>query len=421
MKRTFHAWLPVLGLALVLALGLAATATQVSAQAQKGGVIDGQVVNGTAGGPAIGAGITVTLYLVQSDTVTGTLQTATDSAGQFHFEGLATDPDISYWPEAVYLGVTYTSAAPVEFKEGQATQTVTLPVYETTDDDSQIAIDSGHIIVESFGTMLRISEAYLFGNGGDRTYVGRPGPEGQVTTVGIPLPPDAVGLAFGEEVPTDRFVQSEGKLLDTEPVPPGKETLTIFYSYHVPVTDSSVHIERSYNYPITALTVLLTQPGLALSSVQLLDGGLQAFMDQEFAVYTAVDLAAGTPLAVDLTVEATEVTESTATTETGKPITDNQELLRGLGFGLAILAVLGAVIYTLLTAHPLRSAPGLPTVGSRPPAATLPTVAALASNPQARPLLAELADLEEAFEAGQVDEETYRRQRAEKWEALRSL
>ncbi len=364
MKRTIHTWLPVLGLAVVLALGLAVTATQASAQAQGSGVIDGQVVNGTAGGPAIGAGITVTLYLIQSDTVTGTLPpsmttTTTDSAGRFRFEGLATDPDISYWPEAVYLGVPYTSAEPVALGEGQATQAVTLPVYETTDDDSQITIDSGHIIVESFGTMLRISEAYLFGNGGDRTYAGRPGPEGQVTTVGIPLPSDAVGLAFGDEASADRFVQSEGKLLGTEPVPPGQETLTIFYSYHVPVTGSSVRVERSYDYPIAALTVLLTQPGLALSSGQLLDGGSQTFMDQEFAVYTAVDLAAGAPLVVDLTVEATEATGSTTTTETGisqavgagKPITDNQGLLRGLGFGLAGLAVLGAVIYPLLTAQ----------------------------------------------------------------------
>ena len=103
------------------------------------------------------------------------------------------------------------------------------------------------------------------------------------------------------------------------------------------------------------------------------------------------------------------MTGSTTTTETGAPITDNQGLLRGLGFGLAGLAVLGAVLYPLLTAR------------RRPPAAALPAAAALAANPQARPLLAELASLEEAFEAGQVDEEIYQQQRAEKWEALRSL
>jgi hypothetical protein len=65
MKRTIQAWLPVLGVLLFLALCLAMTATGASAQAQGSGVIDGQVVNGTAGGPAIGAGITVTLYLFQ--------------------------------------------------------------------------------------------------------------------------------------------------------------------------------------------------------------------------------------------------------------------------------------------------------------------------------------------------------------------
>jgi len=64
------------------------------------------------------------------------------------------------------------------------------------------------------------------------------------------------------------------------------------------------------------------------------------------------------------------------------------------------------VLYPLLTAQ--RQLPAVP-------------VSAPASNPQARPLLTELADLQEAFEAGQVDEETYRRQRAEKWEALKSL
>jgi hypothetical protein len=407
MKRTIHNWSPVLGLAVILALGLTITVTVGSAQAQGSGVIDGQVVNGTAGGPAIGAGITVTLHLIQSEAETGTMQTTTDSAGRFRFEGLATDLDRSYWPEAVYLGVTYTFTGLVTFEQGQMTQAVTLPVYEMTDDDSQIVIESGHIIVESFGTVLRVSEVYLLGNGGDRTYAGRPGTEGQVTTVGIPLPPDAVGLAFGEGVSANRFVQSEGKLLDTAPVPPGQETLTIFYSYHMPVTDNSVHMERSYDYPITALSILLAQPGLALSSGQLLDSGSQSFMDQQFAVYTAVDLPAGAPLAVDLTVEPTEATASTTTTaEAGKPITDNQGLLRGLGFGLAGLVVLGAVLYPLLTAQ------------RRPLAAATP---ALAANSQARPLLAELADLEEAFEAGQVDEETYQRQRAEKWEALRSL
>ena len=412
MKRTIHGWLPLLGLAAILALSLAVTATQASAQAQGSGVIDGQVVNGTAGGPAIGSGITVTLHVIQGEDETATRQTATDTAGRFRFEGLATGQDWTYWIEAVYLGVPYMMPQIVTLEEGQPSQAVTLPVYEVGDDGSQIAIDSGHIIVESFGTVLRISEVYLISNGGDRAYAGRPGPGGMATTVGLPIPPEAMGLAFTEDVPAGRFIQSTGKLLDTEPVPPGQKTATISFSYHLPVEDSSVRIEKSYDYPITLLQVLLAQPGLTLRSSQLLDGGVEPFGDKEFAVYlTGATLPAGAPLAVDLTVAATGMAGAPATTETGpsqaagagKPISDNQGLLRALGFGLAGLTVLAAVLYPLLTAR------------RRPPAA------ALASNPQARPLLAELAALEEAFEAGQVDEEAYRRQRAEKWEALRSL
>lgn len=405
MKRTIHGWLPLLGLAVILALSLAVTATQASAQAQGSGVIDGQVINGSAGGPAIGSGITVTLHVIQGEDETGARQTTTDAAGRFRFEGLATGQDWAYWIEAVYLDVPYMMPQVVTLEEGQTTQIVTLPVYEVGDDGSQIAIDSGHIIVESFGTVLRISEVYLLSNGGDRTYAGRPGPDGLVTTVGLPIPSDAMGLAFTGDVPAGRFVQSGERLLDTEPVPPGQETLTISYSYHLPVRDSSVRIERSYDYPVSLLQVLLAQPGLALRSGQLLDGGVEPFGDRQFAVYvTGAALPAGAPLSFDLAVQAVEAAGPAATAAgAGKPISDNQGLLRALGFGLAGLAVLAAVLYPLLTAR------------RRPPAA------ALASNPQARPLLAELAGLEEAFEAGQLDEEAYRRQRAEKWEALRSL
>jgi hypothetical protein len=42
-------------------------------------------------------------------------------------------------------------------------------------------------------------------------------------------------------------------------------------------------------------------------------------------------------------------------------------------------------------------------------------------DPKARRLLAELADLEEGFESGQIDEATYQRERAAKYEALKAL
>ena len=80
--------------------------------------------------------------------------------------------------------------------------------------------------------------------------------------------------------------------------------------------------------------------------------------------------------------------------------------MRWLGFALSGLAVVAAVVY------PLAARRKVPAPASAPK---------LARNPQARQLLAELVALEEALEAGQIDEETYARQRAEKYEALKAL
>jgi hypothetical protein len=289
---------------------------------------------------------------------------------------------------------------------GQAMATTPLTLSVTTGDGSLITIDSGHLVIESFGTVLRVSELYLFGNQADQPYTGRPGPQGQVTTVQVPLPQDAVGLAFAEGISATNFVQVEDGLWDTRPVPPGQETLQIFYSYHLPVMGDTVRLERSYAYPVGALNILLAQPGLALRSDQLLDMGLQTFQDRQYHVYGAANLPADALLTIDLLVEAVEEVAPTAPPQPATPITDDQDLLRWLGFGLAGLAVVGAVLYSLLTRQRRASAQAAP---------------ALNANPEARRLLVELADLEEAYEAGRIDEETWQQQRAEKREAIKSL
>ena len=91
---------------------------------------------------------------------------------------------------------------------------------------------------------------------------------------------------------------------------------------------------------------------------------------------------------------------------TGATPRGNQPLILWMGIGLAALAVAGVVVYSLAT---------------RQPAAVTSDVTGLASNPKAQGWLAELADIEAAFEAGEVDEAAYERQRAEIYEELRSL
>jgi hypothetical protein len=402
-------WLLRLALALLSLLALVA-----AVQAQGTGVIEGQVVNGTAGGSEPGAGLQVTLQVFLGGTEMDTLQAVTDGDGRFRFEGLDTDPELEYWPEVAYLDVLYSVEEPLFFDGEGATLSATVTVYETTDDDSGIRLDSVHMIAESFGQVLRISEIHLFGNAGDRTYVSSSGDGGQGGGIYIPLPGGAVGLAFGEDIPEDRYVEVEGGLMDTEPVPPGSETSLAFFSYHLVVTGETIPMERSFAYPLTILNVLAAQPGLTLNSDQLQFQGLEPFQGRDYGLYTVQGVPAGTPLIMEWVstgeMPAGGTTGSMSSSNTGAtptlPTRGNQRLLLWVGFGLVVLAVGGAIVYPLATARP-ASAP-----------ASAPD---MMRDPKARRLLAELADLEEGFESGQIDEATYQRERAAKYEALKAL
>ena len=73
---------------------------------------------------------------------------------------------------------------------------------------------------------------------------------------------------------------------------------------------------------------------------------------------------------------------------------------------LAAAAVAGVLVYTATTVRPAARQQARPR---------------LSANPKARMLLHRLADLEDVLEAGEVDEASYERQRAEITRELKSL
>jgi hypothetical protein len=379
-------------------------------QAQGTGVLEGQVVNGTAGGPAIGAGVPVVLHGFEGESEVSTLEATTDAQGAFRFDGLDTDPALEYWPEATYLGVPYTPDEPLLFDDAGTDLVATVTVYETTTDDANIRIDSVHMIAESFGQVLRVSEIHLIGNLGDRAFVGAQDGTDQATTIFVPLPDGAVGVSFGESVPTDRFVEVDGGLWDTEPVPPGRETALVFFSYHLMVTGDVVPFERTFAYPLDILNVLAAQPGLTLRSDQMESRGVELFQGREYELYSVVALPAETAVSMELVPLATEEGMPGTSGEATQPLPagsagGNQGLLRGVGFGLAALAVVAAVVY--------------PFTGRRSPSARKRS-RDIGSSPKDRELLSELAELEEAYEAGEIDEWDYERRRSQIYRALKA-
>lgn len=394
----------------ILLLLLLAVATPLVVEAQDGGVLEGVVVNGTPGGPEIGAGVAVTLHVFEGNTELQALATTTDEAGRFRFEGLDIDPALEYWPEAVYLGVPTTSQESYRFDEGETEISATLTVYETTADDAQLRIGSVHLVAESFGQVLRVHEIHFVGNTGDRAYVGRAGEDGRSRTVFVPLPVGAMGVAFGDEVSSERFVQGEGGLWDTEPVPAGSETSLILFSYHLVVTGDTVPLERRFAYPVDSVNLMLVQPGLTVRGDVLQARGTQLLQERQYEVYAATDLGPDSPLVLEfvplegdgaMPMPPGAMGETAAAPASG----GNQENLLKIGLALAVVAVGGVLGYWF---------------GTRSRAPRRGPAADPVSDARARRLLGELADLEDAREAGRLEETDYEQQRAQLYESLKS-
>jgi hypothetical protein len=403
-----HRWI-VLCLAVVAALS--AFSFVVPSLAQTTGVLEGQVVNGTAGGPAIGAGLPVILHGFRGDAEVSSLETTTDAQGKFRFEGLDTDPALEYWPEVVYLDVAYAPDEPVQFDGAGTELASTVTVYETTTDDAGIRIDSVHMIVESFDQVLRVSEIHLVGNAGDRTYVGTGAESGQGETILVPLPADAVGLSFGESMPADRFLEVEAGLRDTEPVPPGRETALVFFSYHLMVGGDTVPLERRFAYPLNSLSLLVAQPGLTVRSAQMESQGVQLFQGREYELYVVGALPAETAVSMDLVPVAGGQSMPATPGEGAQVVTSgstrgNQDLMRSIGFGLAVLAVVAAVAYPFTASRPAKARRG---------------ALDLNANPRARQMISELVDLEESYEAGEIDAVVYEERRSRLEKAVKAL
>jgi hypothetical protein len=344
------------GLALILAvaaLGLGAPA----ALAQEAGTLEGQVFNGTPDGPAIGAGVPVVLRAFQAGVELEPRSTTTDAGGRFRFEGVDAAPEIEYWPEATYLDITYSSDAAYAFAEGTTTQSATVTVYEVTEDSAALRADGMHLIVnrDEASGMLAVTEIYLISNSGDRTVVGREGLlEGERVSVMIPVPENAQDLFVPQMETGDEVVEMGGVLLDTRPVRPGSDSLTLVFVYALSMPGSEVRLERPVAYPTANVTVLVPEGQLDLRSDQLEFRDVRPFEGVEYRHYATHGVMTGTVLGLAI-VEGSGAAVGGGSTSTPGNASRTQGTIQTLGLVLAAMAFAFAVVYPLASRPARRS------------------------------------------------------------------
>ncbi|HJX12795.1 MAG TPA: hypothetical protein VJ377_04625 [Dehalococcoidales bacterium] len=339
------------------------------------GTLEGNVVNRTDGGSSV-ADQEVTLKTYRNDNEVESAVATTDADGHFIFEGLDTDPSLSYEAQMVYQEADYYSGR-LSFAKGQDSLTAELTVYDATDSDASIRVTTAHTVISVEEGNLRVKEYYYFENTSDRTYVGSEvaTPDGKKATLAFFMPGGAVGLEPGGELMSCCIYGSDAGFIDTMPFLPGPKEAV--YSYLVDYKSGAYTFNQRVRYPVADYNLLVMGEDVALSSDRLVTEEPVTLQDGLYQRLSGANLAPNDRITIELS---------------GLP---------GGGSGTVLVIIMivvlaGGAVFGLT----VRRRKARPVVARADPAR------------KEQELIVALARLDDSFAEGQIGEAEYRRRRA---------
>jgi hypothetical protein len=244
-------------IALALVAFAALLALPLPARAENG-VVQGQVINSTAGSNTVLEGLPVRLFLYSGNTLRDTLETVTDGRGIFRFSNVPAGGGWTAVARVEYLGVEYGSVL-LDLSVGTDFNGDIL-VYETTSDDSALRVERSHLIIEMGVGQLEVTEMIVLVNDGDRTYVGSEEVvPGKRATARVLLPAGATDVSVTTPQAASAMVRTGDGLADTRPVVPGQHEYVV--SYALACDGPTFSLLKPVLYPTDALDVLVAAPG----------------------------------------------------------------------------------------------------------------------------------------------------------------
>lgn len=366
---------------IVLLVAIFILSLSPSALAAELGVIEGRLVNESAGGSSV-ADQDVMLKTYLDNAEAGSTATKTDAEGKFEFNGLPTSSEYSYQVWLQYQEAEYTSEW-LSFGEGETAKSVEVIVYDSTTSDEAIGVVTSHIIIYIEEGGLFVEEYYLFVNEGDRTYIGSKEvtAEGVKETLRFSLPQEANNLRLDLGLMDCCAFSAEEGFVDTMPALPGDKEAA--YSYSVDYASETYTFSKEMYYPTADFVLLVQSEGIDVSSSQLTMGEPFDFEGMSFIPLSGENLAVGTPIVIHLS---------------GLPKADNLGALIWVALALILLASGFGFGYPLIRK---RLRPLSPVPESSP-------------DQKKQSLLLEIAQLDDDFEGGKISEEVYQRTRSER-------
>jgi mono/diheme cytochrome c family protein len=355
------------------------------------GVVTGVVINGTAGG-TVPADLTVTLNVLDAEFRNETRETSVSADARYIFDDVPIRADRTYIITAQYQGRTFGS----DLLAGDPTAgRLELPVtiYELTADSAAIEIIGLVWQVSVFEDVVQVAQVASFRNSSDRAYSTDEVFAGdRYASVRLPVPAGAVLMSVGAG--DQRYVTSAdgGAVIDTAPVLPGSEHL-MQVVYRLPYADGLL-LSALLDYAVSGpVRLLLAPPTLQAESSQLVEVGQETLRGVTYRAY-----GTDTPLPAGSTIAFTVGEAGAASISDTVPVST---LVAGALLLLGV-AVFASAIYSYWRR---RRAGRSEDVGDE----TLPD----SEQSLMDALIREIAELDVAFNAGELDEATYQKRRGQ--------
>jgi uncharacterized membrane protein len=359
-----------------------------SAQAPADEII-GIVTNGTDGG-SVPANLQVLLMSIDlaSNQIIEQKATTVDEDGIFRFEGLLSGPGISY--RVVADAGIYTPSVDMASQDNWAN--VRLTIYDDTTSLEDVIISSYVMMIPTIDARTRqlgVLTVINVDNRGDRIWI--PNMEDPNLTgldlLRFNLPDGFTDLAVESELPSGSILEIDTGFAMTNPIPPGESAILI--SYIISYESDGFEFGLKMPYGIDSVRLLLPDGGGEITGNGL--GEIESVVVAE-SVFNSVE---GKNYAADDLLNAvfTGLPQPT-------PLQSLGDFFKGRTYviviiwvvGLALLGILGYALYSSRKKSDLSSDDD--------------------DDPANRAdIIAEIATLDEEFEAGKIDKDEYNDQR----------
>jgi mono/diheme cytochrome c family protein len=376
--------------------------------------LQGTITNGTAGA-SIPQNLSLTLRVAalnadgQPEEIFNA-QTTSDASGNYSFTGVPLNLQSIASVQAEYGGITQFSPSLLVADVQGDSYDLPITVYETTADSAGVQLQTSEVFIDAVTSeeASLIYQSFVFVNNSDRVYVGQ-----NNQTLRIDLPNNIVNATVETFTgSSERFqLVEEGNatyFYDSAPVFPGpNEGILATYNKSY---EGRMTLEHTFAYEVGTVRVFIAQwRGLRLESDQLqpTDGRSLDDGSNYLGFQMTAPLPAGSLLSYEISDGPTPTSSTTTSTENESFLQENRSFILGIG----VLLVIAGGMYMLYDLQKTRL-----TVKQQGSASTKPAPKSRGSREE---LIAQIAALDEEYEAGNLDQAEYENQREALKETLR--